>query len=235
MDYLLAGSRTRLSYLQDRRRLADIDWPTIFDDLADLGAPSHLFRWSDLDALTHVVLATDRATGRYRGIIGLVERAAISGPYLRIEAVITRQDGDGIALRRAMLAHILARITCLDGKPIALAAPRGDRAIDAALRDLNDHIGASEIHPPTGSNVVVLRTASLALQIGTGGSILDLRAAAEVPLLRELREMHGGRAGRLKSPIATASLDRQPMAKTAKPGTATRRPGTATLLTGGGG
>ena len=35
MQYLLAGSRTSLTYLQDRRALASIDWPTVLDDLID--------------------------------------------------------------------------------------------------------------------------------------------------------------------------------------------------------
>ena len=98
MDHLLAGTDIRLTYLQDRRALARIDWPAIFDDLIDAGAPPNRCLWCDLDRLTHVVLATDRATGHYAGLLGLSGRTTGQDIWLLIDAAMTRPGdaGDGI-------------------------------------------------------------------------------------------------------------------------------------------
>jgi hypothetical protein len=222
MQYILAGSRIKLDYLQDRRALAGIDWPAVLEDLMEVGAPPRLCRWSDLDRLTHVVLATDSSAGQYVGMLGLIEHSTKLEPWLLIEASMVRPGETGVVLRRAMLAHVLARIVCLDGKPAALASPAGDRSIEAALRDLGLNIRDAEMHPPADGNVIVFRTASLAHRIGTGRVLLDLRPVAEGSLLRDLRGMHGGRPERVKYRVRTI------IAKPAKSGGATRRPKKAT-------
>jgi hypothetical protein len=225
MQYLLAGSRTSLTYLQDRRALASIDWPAVLDDLIDAGAPPCACRWSDLDSLTHVVLATDRRSGRYVGLLGLAERSTSLEPYLRIEAAMVEPGEKGVTLRRAMLAHILARIVCLDGKPVALAAPRGDRSIEAALRDLGVNIKNSDLHPPVEGDVIAFRAACLGRRIGTFSTLLDLRQVPEASLLRELRNLHGARPERVKPHTGKV----QPaMVKPARSAAATRRPRKAT-------
>lgn len=238
MKHSLAGSRITLNYLQDRRALAGIDWPAVLDDLTDAGAPPNRCQWCDLDRLTHVVLATDPASGGYIGMLGLIERATSLEPYLLVEVVMVRPGGQGIALRRAMLAHILARIVCLDGKPVALASPPRNRSIEPALRDLGLHIGGSELHPPADGNVIRFTTASLARRIGPGGTVLDLRPVAEGSLLRDLRGLHGGRPERPKprtvksapdvGPPNGGPPDRRPTEKPARSAAATRRPKKAT-------
>ena len=248
MKHSLAGSRITLNYLQDRRALAGIDWPAVLDDLTDAGAPPNRCQWCDLDRLTHVVLATDPASGGYIGMLGLIERATSLEPYLLVEVVMVRPGGQGIALRRAMLAHILARVVCLDGKPVALASPPRNRSIEPALRDLGLHIGGSELHPPADDNVIRFTTASLARRIGPGGTVLDLRPVAEGSLLRDLRGLHGGRPERTKRRIVKSSPDQggpsqggpnqggpdrgppdgKPTEKSARSAAATRRPRKAT-------
>jgi hypothetical protein len=220
MHHLLAGSRIRLTYLQDHRALARIDWPTIFEDLIDAGALQGVCRWSDLDRLTHVVLASDRESARYAGVLGLIERTTSLEPYLLVEMAMVRPGENDAMLRRAMLAHALARIVCLDGKPVALAAPRGDPPIEAVLRDLGSNIGTALVHPPPDGNVILFRTASLGQRIGSGVTVVDLRPVAEKSLLRDLRGLHGVRTERVKP--------RASKAKPARSGGATRRPRKAT-------
>jgi hypothetical protein len=209
--------------LQDRRALAGIDWPAVFDDLTDAGSP----RWCDLAVLTHVVLASDRSTGRYAGLLGLIERSTTLEPYLMIEAAMVRPSDAGVTLRRAMLAHALARIVCLDGKPAALAAPRGDWSIEPTLRDLGLQIRTAVLHPPVGGNVVDFNTASLARRIGTD-VLLDLRLVSEASLLRDLRGLHGVRSDRSTVSAASTAAAGRPTPKLARRDTATRRPGEAT-------
>jgi hypothetical protein len=228
MHHYLAGSRINLTYLQDRRELAGIDWRVVFADLTDDGAPPSMGRWTDLTALTHVVVATDCASGQYVGVLGLIERATTLEPYLLIETAMVRPGAKGIALRRAMLAHVLVRIVCLDGKPVALAAPRGDRSIEPALRDLGSNLTGAEVHPPVDGNVIVFRTASLARRIGTGGAVLDLRPVAEASLFHDLRGLHGARPERIKPPPSRQLPVEKPTAKPARSAGATRRPRKAT-------
>jgi hypothetical protein len=221
MHYLLAGSRTGLTYLQDRRALAGIDWPAVLKDLIDAGAPPESCRWRDLDGLTHVVLAVDPLTRRYTGLLGLIERVTPPDRWLMVEAAMVRPGETGVMLRRAMLAHILARIVCLDGKPAALVAPWSDRSSEPALRDLGLNIRFSALHPPADGNVIAFDSACLSRQIGVASTLLDLRRVTEKSLLADLRAIHDGQPKRLK---AKAKPARRPMAKPAKPGGATHRP-----------
>jgi hypothetical protein len=211
----------KLTYLQDHRALAAIDWPTVFDDLADAGTPLNRWRWCDLDGLTHVVLAADRDTGRYSGVLGITERSPAAQPWLLIENVMVRPSESGGALPCAMLAHALARIVCLDGKPVAVACTRAHRE---ALRGLGLNIRSALLDPPADGNVVTLKTAKFRRSLGVDHTVLDLRAVSELSLLRDLRGLHGIRPERLK----TLAKLRLPMVKQARSGGATRRPRKAT-------
>lgn len=218
MDYRLSKTGIRLTYLQDKRALARIDWVEVLEDLSDAGAPPNRLLWSHLDALTHVVLAASRKTGRVAGVLGLVERVTSLEPYLLIDAIMVRPDQEAV-LPLAMLAHTLSRVICLDGKPPALAARRGDRATEPALRGLAAAVSNVTAYPPLEGNVIALSTASLARRIGTAYAALDLRSAARKTLLRDLQRLHRARVER-QVPKVTPKL--------ATTGGATRRPRTTT-------
>ena len=203
--------------------LADINWPSVFDDLADAGLPLHQWRWCDLDGFTHVVLATDRDTKQYVGVLGLTEKTAAQEPWLQVETVIVRPN-ESSPLSCAMLAHVLARVVCLDGKPAAIA---GSRAFREALCTFSLKIRAAGLYPPAGTNVVALETARLGRGIGVGHTVLDLRSISEAVLLRDLRGLHGIRPERLKSLVAQRP-SKPPKTKLARSGGATRRPRKAT-------
>jgi hypothetical protein len=220
MHYILAGSQIKLTYLQDRRALRGIDWPAVFDDLTDAGLPLSRWQWCDLDALTHVVLAVDRITGHHAGVLGLIERTTPVDSWLMIELALVRpKESDG-TLPRAMLAHVLARVVCLDGKPLAMVAAQASRT---TLTELSRHIRSATLHPPVDGNVIAFQAASLASQIGIGRSVLDLQAVSEGSLLRDLRGLHGIRAMGKK-----AALSERSMARLARNAAATRRPRKAT-------
>jgi hypothetical protein len=220
MHYLLAGSQIKLTYLQDRRALRGICWPAIFDDLTDAGLPLSHWQWCDLDALTHVVLAFDRNTSSYAGVLGLIEQTQPVNSWLMIELALVRPNASDGTLPRAMLAHVLARAVCLDGKPLAIASGQAGRT---ALAELSRHIGSAALHPPADDNVIALGAAGLARQIGAGRSVLDLRDVSEGSLLRDLRGLHGTRAMGKK-----AALSERTMARLARNAAATRRPRKAT-------
>jgi hypothetical protein len=220
MQYLLTGSQIRLEYLQDRRALRKIDWPTIFDDLTDAGLPLSRWQWCDLDSLTHVVLASDRTAGRYAGVLGLVERATPLDPWLMIELLLVRPKASDSTLPRAMLAHVLTRVVCLDGKPLAMAASQAGRS---TLRELSQNIRSATLYPPAEGNVIAFAAASLARRIGVGKAVLDLQTVTESSLLRDLRDLHGLRPERTKSGLSERS-----MAKLARNAAAMRRPRKAT-------
>ena len=223
MDHLLAGTEVKLTYLQDRRALERIEWADIFDDLIDAGAPPNRCQWSNLDALTHVVVATDRSTGHYLGVLGLTRRETDVETYLLIDAAMARPGDDG-ALLRAMLAHILTRIVCLDGKPVAVAASRHERALEPLVRSLGLAIAGATLYPPENPAIVPFAAAVLARRIGHGNAVLDLRPTAETGLLRDLRRLH--RSG--LEPHKIRAVGSPVTDKPARIGGATRRPRTAT-------
>jgi hypothetical protein len=223
MDHFLAKTHIRLTYLQDRRALAGIDWPTVFDDLADSGTPLSSWRWCDLDGLTHVVLAMDRDTGQFAGVLGLIEKTMAPEPWLQVETVVVRPTASS-GLPCAMLAHVLARIVCLDGKPTAIAGSRSSREV---LCDLSLSLRTAALYPPVDGDVVALEAARLGHRIGAGHTVLDLRTVSEAVLFRDLRGLHGIRQDRLRSLVAQRPAKR-PRVKPARSGGATRRPRKAT-------
>lgn len=210
--------------------MARIDWTIVLDDLADAGAPPNRLSWSDLNALTHVVLATDRATGRFAGVLGMVAKATSLESFLLVDTIMVDPDKAAI-LPLAMLAHTLARIVSLDGTPPALAARRGDRGIEPVLRALAGAVTGAMAYPAAGgpeagpgadpgaNNVIALCTASLARRVGRGFTTLDLRQVAEPLLLRDLRKLHRARRERKKSKVTQ---------KLARSAGAMRRPRTTT-------
>jgi hypothetical protein len=213
MDHLITGTDITLTYLQDRRALAAIDWPSVFDDLTDAGARPR-FLWCDLDALTHVVLATERSTGLHVGAFGLAQ-----GPIaLKADFVIARPGPDHATLTRAMLAHLLSRIVQLDGKPDAIVARQGHPASEAAVRGLGAAIGGITLHPPVSGNVILLKTAALARRAGLSATMMDLRGIPAGGLLRDLARLHRMRL----------EPSRKVRSKAARIGGATPRPKTAT-------
>jgi len=220
MHYLLAGSQIKLTYIQDRRALGGIEWPAVFDDLTDAGLPVSHWQWCDLDALTHVVLAIDRITGGYAGVLGLIERTTPVDSWLMVEMALVRPKESAGTLPRAMLAHVLARVVCLDGKPLAIASGLAGRD---PLSELSRNIRSAALHPPTDGNVIALNAARLASQIGGGRTVLDLQTVSEGSLLRDLRGLHGIRAMGKK-----AALSDRSMARLARNAAATRRPRKAT-------
>ena len=127
-----------------------------------------------------------------------------------------------------MLAHILTRSVSLDGKPVAMTARRGDRSIEATLRDVGVNIGASTLYPPVDGNVIAFKTAALARRIAIDTTLLDLRDTAEASLLRDLRGLHKFRVERVKRRVSKAKSGLGPMAKPARSAAATRRPRKAT-------
>ena len=150
----------------------------------------------------------------------MIERTTPVDPWLMVEMALVRpKEVDG-TLARAMLAHVLARAVCLDGKPLAIAS---GLAGQGPLRDLGRHIRSAGLHPPTDDNVIALGAARLARQIGGGRTVLDLQTVSEGSLLRDLRGLHGIRAMGKK-----AALSERSMARLARNAAATRRPRKAT-------
>jgi hypothetical protein len=225
MHRYLAGTQIKLNYLEDKRVLAGINWPSIFDDLADSGTPFSHWRWCDLDRLTHVVIASDRRTRMCAGVLGLTERMMDREPWLVVETAAVRPS-DRSSLPGAMLAHLLASVISIDGKPIAIAGPRMTRD---ALCVLSRGVRSAELHPPADGNVVAFATARLAVGLGQEYSVLDFRNVAEASLIRDLWKLHGVRTSRLApGPGGKPAGKSGPPRKPARSGGATRRPRKAT-------
>jgi hypothetical protein len=200
--------------------MAQIDWVAIHNDLTDANTQVNYWRWGDLYALTHVVLALDRETGRHAGLLGLTARSTGSETWLQIETALVRPHDKAGILPRAMLAHALTRIVCFDGKPAAIAAPGHGLS---SLPDLGAALRAVALHPPLEGNVIALEAARIARRIGGDRLVLDLRQASEGSLLRDLRNLHGVRRDRR---VAKAETTETP----ATSGGATRRPRKATHI-----
>ena len=103
----------RLTYLRDPDAIDDLDQDRILDDLSDETPDGDPLPWLTryrLDDYDHLVLVTDRSSGRYLAFLAANDGATDREEFLLLETAFVSAAARGHNLMRRMIALTMLRI-----------------------------------------------------------------------------------------------------------------------------
>jgi hypothetical protein len=168
MDHVIASAGLRFRYLCDPSSIHDLDAQKILDDLCEPESRYALCGWfarvslSDFD---HVVLATDRETGRHIAMLVANNGTTAKEAYLDLRAAFVIDAMRGSKLMRGLLAYTISRISCLGEMPRVIVAQTSIPACYCLLSLFSRNIPGATVFPEPKTAVVDLGRAGLARQI----------------------------------------------------------------------
>jgi GNAT superfamily N-acetyltransferase len=169
MPISLAQSDLRTHYIRDPFAIETIDIDQIVQELAEGSPGSTPSLWVGHTPLTeydHVVLASDRRSGRCLGVMGardgVTER---DEEFLFIHTGFVAERARGKGLMRRMIALTLLRAAGNDAMPRIIAARTCSRLFYRVLNDFGARIPEVVVYPDLEAGPVSLPAASLAQRI----------------------------------------------------------------------
>jgi hypothetical protein len=168
MDHVLTEHGLRLTYLRDPNVMNDLDQDHIFDDLSDDapdGDPLSVLTQYRLADYDHLVLVTDRCSGRYLAFLAANDRATGIEEFLLLESIFVATAARGQNLMRRMLALALLRIGGLGPVPSIIAACIRNPLCYRIIRDTARRFRDAELYPDPESATINFHTATLAQRI----------------------------------------------------------------------
>jgi hypothetical protein len=168
MDHIIASAGLRLSYLCDPVSIGRLDAQKIADDLAEPTTEFALCGWFARVSLTdfdHVVLATDRKTGRHVAMLVADDGETAKGRHLNLRAAFVIDPMRSSKLMPRLLAYTLSRISCLGTMPQVIAARTSIPACYHLLRVFSENIPGATVFPEPEATVINLGRAGLAREI----------------------------------------------------------------------
>lgn len=198
MAITLAQSDLRTHYIRDPFAIETIDVDQIVQELAEASPNSTPSAWVGHMPLTeydHVVLASDRRSGRCVGVMGARDGVTDRDEeFLFIHTGFVAERARGRGLMRRMIALTLLRAAGNDAMPRIIAARTSSRLFYRVLHDFGTRIPEVGVYPDLAAGPVSLPAAGLAQRIarqvargtrfepGTGALRGGLLAAGGAPL-----------------------------------------------------
>jgi len=168
MDHVIASAGLRLTYLRDPSSIAKLDAQKILDDLCEPETHYALCAWFarvSLVGFDHVVLATDRETGRHVAMLAANDGDIPSGPYLDLRAALVVDAMRATKLIHRLIAYTISRISCLGPMPRVIATQTSIPACYSLLSLFAEMIPGASVFPEPGVAAIDIRRAGLARQI----------------------------------------------------------------------
>jgi hypothetical protein len=168
MDHVIASAGLRLRYLCDPSSIQALDTQQILEDLCEPATRYALCGWFARVSLTdfdHVVLATDRETGRHVAMLAANDGETPDGLYLNLRAAFVIDAMRGSKLMRRLLAYTISRISCLGMMPRVIVAQTSIPACYRLLSLFSQIIPGATVFPEPEMAVVDLGRAGLARRI----------------------------------------------------------------------
>ena len=125
MDHVLTEHGLRLTYMCDANAIDELDQDRILDDLSDDTPDGDPLPWltryrlADYD---HLVLVTDRSSGRYLAFLAAKDGATTREDFLLLETVFVTSVARGQNLMRRMIALAMLRIGGIRAVPSVIVA-----------------------------------------------------------------------------------------------------------------
>ncbi len=168
MDHVIASAGLRLRYLCAPSSIHDLDTQKILDDLCEPETRYALCGWfarMSLSDFDHVVLATERETGRHVAMLVANNGTTPNGAYLDLRAAFVIDAMRGSKLMQRLLAFTLSRLSCLGTMPRIIVAQTSIPTCYRLLSLFSRNIPGATVFPEPEAVVVDLGRAGLARQI----------------------------------------------------------------------
>lgn len=165
MDHTLTETGLRMTYLRDPISIEGLDQDRILAELAEsAGSTKGILsrhRFSDYD---HLVLASDRHTGRALGLLGARDGATPREDFVLLETAYVAPAARGKSLMSRMIALGILRIAGFGPAPRVMVAPTSSPVWYRSLRELSGRF-SGVFFPDADSPAIRLDSAALALRI----------------------------------------------------------------------
>ena len=168
MDHVLAEQGLRLTYLCDPIDIDELDPDRILDDLSDDTPDGDPFPWLTRCHLTeydHLVLVTDRSSGRYLAILAANDGTTAREDFLLLETAYVASIARGQNLMRRMIALAMLRIGGLRAVPSVIAACTRNPICYRIIQSAACRFAGATFFPQPDSVVINFQTATLAQRI----------------------------------------------------------------------
>lgn len=125
MDRVLAEHGLKLTYLCDPRAIDALDQDRMLEDMTEDTPGGDPFPWLSHHRLTdydHVVLVTDRSTGRYLAFLTADDGVTTQENFLLLQTAFVATSARGQNLMRRMIALAMLRISGVSAAPPIIVA-----------------------------------------------------------------------------------------------------------------
>ena len=189
MEHVLAERGLCLTYLCDPTAIDELDQDRILDDLSedtDNGPYPWLTR-SHLADHDHLILVSDRSSGRHIALLAADDCATEREDFLLLETVFVTPAARGQNLARRMIALALLRIGGIRAVPSVVAAATRDPVCHRILRGVARRFTTARFYPDLDSTTINFHTATLARRIAREIRPRQLCQALAQPFARDPR------------------------------------------------
>jgi hypothetical protein len=168
MDHVLTEYGLRLTYLRNSEVIDDLDQDRILEDLTDDALDGDPLPWLTryrLDDYDHLVLVTDKSSGRHLAFLAASSGATAREEFLLLETAFVATSARGQNLMRRMIAFAMLRIGGMGPVPSVVAACTRNPLCYRIMRDTARRFTGAVFFPDTDSAAINFHSATLAQRI----------------------------------------------------------------------
>ena len=168
MDHVLTEYGLRLTYLCDPNVIEELDQDRILDDLTDDtpdGDPVPWLTRHHLADYDHLVLVTDRHTGRHLAFLAANDGATASEDFLFLETAFVATAARGQNLMRRMIALAMLRIGGMGTVPSVIVACTRNQACYRIMCNTARRFTSAVFFPNVASVTINFNAATLAQRV----------------------------------------------------------------------
>ncbi len=168
MDHVLTEYGLRLTYLRNSDVIDDLDQDRILEDLSDDMPDGDPLPWLTryrLDDYDHLVLVTDRSSGRHLAFLAASSGATAREEFLLLETAFVATAARGQNLMRRMIAFAMLRIGGMGPVPSVVAACTRNPLCYRIMRDTARRFTGAMFFPDHDSAAINFHSATLARRI----------------------------------------------------------------------
>lgn len=168
MGHVLTEYGLRLTYLRNSDVIDDVDQDRILEDLSDDTPDGDPLLWLTryrLDDYDHLVLVTDRSSGRHLAFLAASNGATPREEFLLLETAFVATAARGQNLMRRMIAFAMLRIGGMGPVPSVVAACTRNPLCYRIMRNTAQRFAGAAFYPDPDSVAINFHTATLAQRI----------------------------------------------------------------------